>query len=83
MMVTDPAFNGSIPAVLRDYKSNDKLGALIVHRVTVGSGGLQIRMRGQGVLETFSKCLGRPGEHVKGIVRPEFARVGGNAHMFS
>ncbi|KAG2486229.1 hypothetical protein HYH03_015054 [Edaphochlamys debaryana] len=82
MMVTDPAFNGSIPAVLRDYESNKQLGALIIHRVIVGSGGVQSRQRGQGMLETFTKCIGRPGEHVKGIVRPEYAEVGGNAHYF-
>ncbi|KAG2486228.1 hypothetical protein HYH03_015053 [Edaphochlamys debaryana] len=82
MMVTDPAFNGSIPAVLRHYESHEKLGALIVHRAMVGSSGLRSRAPGQGKLETFTKCVQQLGSHVKGIARPEYADVGGNAHFF-
>ncbi len=130
LIVTDPKYNHSIPAVLREYETH---GAVMVHwwvagcacrlvgclcwrlragwraldtlavilkvtqyrysywsctvlgtnsvvllslpcpcRVRVGSGGLQERSSNQSLLDTFTKCILPPDEHVSNGLRAPF-----------
>lgn len=79
LIVTDPKYNKSIPAVLREYED---AGAVVAHWLQLGSGGIQERGPGQEVLPTFTKCRPAPNEHLKGIANLEFASLGINAHTF-
>jgi hypothetical protein len=45
MMVTNPKYNHSIPAVLREHEA--KAGAVLVHRVDIGSSGVLVRTAGR------------------------------------
>ncbi|PNH07509.1 hypothetical protein TSOC_006031 [Tetrabaena socialis] len=81
MLVTDASYNHSIPAVLREYEST--AGAVLVHRVNLGSGGLEKRAEGEGMLQAFTSCMLPPGEHLKGIAHLGYASISMNAHMFA
>ncbi|KAG2494623.1 hypothetical protein HYH03_007142 [Edaphochlamys debaryana] len=79
--VSEPSLGHRIPDVLRSFEGS--AGAVLAHRRSVGSGGLEARAPGQGVLASFSKCSGMPGDHLKGIAHLDYADVSGNAHMFN
>ncbi|KAG2483132.1 hypothetical protein HYH03_017978 [Edaphochlamys debaryana] len=79
ILVTDPQYNYSIPAVLKQYESH---GAVVAHWQRLGSAGVVERKPGQGVLETFTKCM-KVCEHLKGIANLEYAFLGPNAHQFT
>ncbi|PNH06708.1 hypothetical protein TSOC_006891 [Tetrabaena socialis] len=79
LLITDPKYNHSIPAILRNYESH---GAVVAHWLRLGSMGIERLAEGQGMLETFTKCM-KPNTHMKAIANLEFASLGKNAHMFS
>ncbi|PNH10365.1 hypothetical protein TSOC_002903 [Tetrabaena socialis] len=81
MYVNDPAYNHSIPAVLRPLEN--RAGAVLTHWRHVGSGGLVERPEGAGMMNTFHKCRAKLDEHVKGIIRLDHATLGNTSHCFT
>ncbi|KXZ48530.1 hypothetical protein GPECTOR_27g701 [Gonium pectorale] len=78
LVLTDPKYNSSLPALLRNYEEH---GAVLAHWVRLGSSGVEERQPGQGLLETFTKCT-PVRDHVKGIANLRYASLGINAHTF-
>ncbi|PNH06709.1 hypothetical protein TSOC_006878 [Tetrabaena socialis] len=80
LLVTDPKYNHSLPAVLRNFES---YGAVLAHWQMLGSMGVQQLAEGQDLLPTFTKCMKPLNAHVKGIANLEFTSPGVNAHTFT